>query len=217
MSRFLFDTPFDEASSKAIERRKARAEPPPPPEPKYGQADLDAVREMARQEGVAQGRAEAEGEIEARIADLLDTVAGDLSQLFEDERRAIERTRGEAVEIGVAVARKLAGALIADNAVPMIEAALTGLLSDVRDEPRVMLRVAEDAAAALNDRVAEVARRNGFDGQLVVTADPALGPGDYKIEWRDGGAERSAAETEERVDAAVRAFLAQTERPHSEA
>ena len=43
----------------------------------------------------------------------------------------------------------------------------------------------------------EIARTRGFDGRLVVVAEPEIAVGDCKIEWADGGVVRDMAETEQ--------------------
>ncbi|MFX8692443.1 hypothetical protein ABTM44_18095, partial [Acinetobacter baumannii] len=87
-----------------------------------------AARDMAFAEGLQRGRMEAEGDIEARIADLLDRVGGDLDQIFQEHRRSVVALRREAVEIAVAAAKRLALGLIGKSAERSVEQLLHELL-----------------------------------------------------------------------------------------
>ena len=53
-----------------------------------------------------------------------------------------------------------------------------------------MLRVNDALFDALQRRLAAIAQANGYAGKIVLLADDALAPGDGRIEWADGGAER---------------------------
>ena len=48
----------------------------------------------------------------------------------------------------------------------------------------------------------------GFAGRLVLRADPALSPGDARIEWADGGVERTPGAVQAEISAAVDRYLA---------
>ncbi len=208
MAKFQFDNPFDEASAKTLARKKARAEPPPPPEPQYGPAELAAARDMAFAEGLQRGRMEAEGEIEARVADLLDRVGGDLDQIFQEHRRSVVALRREAVEIAVAAAKRLALGLIEKSAERSVEKLLHELLGELRDEPRITLRVNDQIAEVLGPRIDTLAAQEGFAGTVQLIPDPGMAPGNCRIEWGAGGVERSIDTIAERIDAAVAGYLA---------
>ena len=70
-------------------------------------------------------------------------------------------------------------------------------------EPRLTLRAAPQVAEALNDRIAEIAHEEGFDGRVQISADPALANADCRIEWRGGGAERAEAALEAAIDTLI--------------
>jgi flagellar assembly protein FliH len=64
-------------------------------------------------------------------------------------------------------------------------------------EPRITLRAAPDVVEALAPRVDSIAHEEGYDGRVLLAADPAMRGADCRIEWRGGGAERSEAVIEE--------------------
>jgi flagellar biosynthesis/type III secretory pathway protein FliH len=154
----------------------------PPPDP----ALLDAIRAEAEAEGHARGLAEGVAEGMARQ---------DAAQQAEVARAlaAIEAALGAAAEAGRQAATE-AAAELARLFLATLEAALPGateraggdlvprlllpLLPAIADRPEARLRV----APALRDAVAAAMPPAGPE----VEADPALPPGDARVEWRDG-------------------------------
>ena len=57
------------------------------------------------------------------------------------------------------------------------------------------------------DRLDEIARARGFEGRLVVLAEPDIAPGDCRIEWADGGLSRDRAKTEAVIAEAVDRYV----------
>jgi flagellar assembly protein FliH len=54
----------------------------------------------------------------------------------------------------------------------------------------------------------ETARGGGFDGRLVVLAEPEIAPGDCRIEWADGGVVLERAAIEVKISELVGRYLA---------
>ncbi len=52
--------------------------------------------------------------------------------------------------------------------------------------------------------LAEIAHEEGFEGRIVVAGEAQLGHADCRIEWRGGGAERSA----EQIESAIAELIA---------
>jgi flagellar assembly protein FliH len=48
-----------------------------------------------------------------------------------------------------------------------------------------------------HERIERLARQNGYEGRLIIMAEPDVAHGDCRIEWADGGVvlERAAIET----------------------
>ena len=63
-------------------------------------------------------------------------------------------------------------------------------------------------------RLQEVSAGCGFDGRLVVLAEPDAKSGDCRIEWADGGVVRNRAATESVIADAVGRYLAVRGAPH---
>ena len=70
-----------------------------------------------------------------------------------------------------------------------------------------MVRVNDTLHETAKRELEEIARTRGFDGRLVVVAEPEIAVGDCKIEWADGGVVRDMAETEKSIGEAVQRYL----------
>lgn len=154
---------------------------PPPPDP----ALLDAARQEGATEGHARGFAEglAEG-MRRQAAAQQASIAASLGLLSAALSAAAEEGARAAVGSADALASVLLGAM--DAALPaqsardgaaLLARVATALRPALADRPEARLLVAPDlvdTVAALLPHGPEVA------------ADPALPPGDGRIEWRDG-------------------------------
>jgi flagellar assembly protein FliH len=187
--RFLFDVEFDRGGSVS------------------GKA-LAAVESEAFKRGQAAGEADANARIERRLAAVIGQSAermGDLAKKFATLESRLET---EAVEVAVAIARKLAPALIAREPVTEIEALVIDVLSHVRSAPHVVVRVAEDLLEPAGSRLKQIADQRGFANRLVLLPAPDLNADEVRIEWADGGVERDRDAIEARIAEAVSRYLA---------
>jgi flagellar assembly protein FliH len=172
--------------------------------PAAHEAALAEARAQAYGDGVAAAVAEAE----ARAAVALERIAAGLEQLAGKLAGIEARLEAEAVEVAVAVARKLAPELIAREPFAEIAALARGCFAHLVAAPHVVVRVSDALHAQAREQLKHTARSNGFDGRLVVMAEPDIAPGDCRIEWADGGMVRERAATEAAVAEAVNRYAA---------
>jgi flagellar assembly protein FliH len=205
--KFLFDVSFDApdlsaASSPAL--RKA------PQEPTFTRAELEAARLKATAEGHAAGLAEANAAIEQRAAAALAALANGVAALTAARATLAAEMQARAAAVIRAIAQKVAPVLCRREPLAEIEALLRDCLGEQRDEPRIVLRVADALFEPMQRRLDDLAAAEGFAGKLVLLADPAMGPGDCRVEWADGGAERNIRRLLTDIDAALARFAAPT-------
>lgn len=221
--KFQFDESFDvdahpgHGYAPSYGRAEERAEPPPPPPPTYTEEDLGAAREAGfrdgistghaagREQGYAEGRAagQAEGaeaaraELEASEASMaahaLDRIARGVGALLAAHEAAAAARSDLPVHIALAIVRKLMPEFSRRHGLAEIEGLVRNCLTELMDEPRLVVRVSADLIEAVRGQVNETIAASGFDTKLVVVADPELGPGDCRVEWAEGGAERDIA------------------------
>jgi flagellar assembly protein FliH len=171
-------------------------------------ATLAAVEAEAFRRGHAAGEAEANARIERRLATAVGQAAERIADLAKKFTALEVRLETEAVEVAVAIANKLAPALIAREPLAEIEALVVDVLAHVRSAPHLAVRVNEDLLDLAGARLKQIADERGFGGRLVLLPAPDLKPDEVRIEWADGGVARDRAAIETRIGEAVARYLA---------
>ena len=194
-AKFMFDEDFATGAKPTItvveaDRRREDAE------------------SQAHRKGFALGQAHARGEASQRIAAALGVIADGLSRLDAALNGIEARLETEAVEVSVAVAAKLAPALIAREPFAEISALANECFHQLVAAPHIVIRVGADIYDAAKEQLDEIARAKGFEGRLVVLSDDAMTPGDCRIEWADGGINRDSAATLAAIDDMVGRYVA---------
>lgn len=210
--KFLFETDFD--ADQAHAREPAAAASPTPQAPAeaeaaaFTQADLDAARaeghQAGREEGLEAGRNDAAAAADRALAEALETLGTELSTLRGALEAAGEQRSREAAEVALKLVGKLFPALARRHGLNEAEAVVVDALERMREEPRVVVRAGDALVEKLRQRVDGIAERCGFSGKVVLLGDDALGDGDVRVEWADGGAERDTARLWQEVEAALR-------------
>ncbi|HEX3442329.1 MAG TPA: FliH/SctL family protein [Pseudolabrys sp.] len=194
-AKYLFDEDFATGGKPTItvveaERRRADAE------------------SQAHRKGFAAGQAQAQGEIDQRIAAALAVIADGIDKLNRGLEGIEARLETEAVQVSVAVAGKLAPALIAREPLAEISALATECFRHLVTTPHIVVRISAGIYETAHGKLEEIARARGFEGRLMVVSDAAMAPGDCKIEWADGGVNRDEAATKSAIDEAVARYVA---------
>jgi flagellar assembly protein FliH len=168
----------------------------------------EAALAQAEAEAYRNGAAAAEVKIEGRTAAACDRIAQGIAALAQKLSAIEARLEAESVEVAVATARKLAPELIAAEPFAEISALAAGCFRQLIAAPHVVVRIAEPIYENAHARLAEIARLHGFEGRLVVLAEPGMALGDCRIEWADGGLSRDRATIEAGVGEAVERYIA---------
>jgi flagellar assembly protein FliH len=123
--------------------------------------------------------------------------------LLDARARMAEEAQRRAIEVAQIVLRKAVPALSRKAPLLEIEAMVADCLREAFDEPRIVLRVADVLFEALQKRLGALTASTGFAGRIVLLADEMLGPGDARVEWADGGAERDTGRLMRDIDGAL--------------
>ena len=167
---------------------------------------LAAAEDSARQRGYAEGQRDAEVEIGRRIASTLEGIATGIAATGAALQAIEARLECEAVEVAVAVARKLAPNLIERE--PFAEiSALAGCFRELVAAPHIVVRVNDGLYAAAREKIDDIARAQALAGRLVVHGEPNVAPGDCRIEWADGGVHRDAGAADRAIGEAVARYI----------
>ena len=202
-NKFLFDSDFGSA---------ATAEKPITPKDvavALGEAETKGFRAgfaQAEKEAVAQAereRAQAEQQTALAFEQIGAMLGGIAGQLTEIEKRL----EAEAIEVAVAVGRKLSNELVGREPFAEISALASDCFRQLSTAPHVVVRVNDALLDTARTRLEEIARMRGFEGRLVVIAEPEIVLGDCKIEWADGGVTRDVNAVETAITEAVSRYI----------
>lgn len=207
--KFLFETSFEpESLTRAAEARAAEeAAAEEPPVPTFSEEELAAAKDAAFAEGKTAGEAAAEKSIAQRTVEQLSNLAAQFESTSDALEEKIRKGHQETVLAAMTVVRKLFPQMSSDNGLTEIQAVVEDCLERLRDEPRLVVRVADQEMDDLKAQLDSCIKRSGFNGKLVFLADDRLKPGDVRVEWADGGAERSQAALWQEIDRIIERTL----------
>ncbi len=191
--KFTFDQRFDANPAHARASSNPRAKKfytPEEVEEAYqrGRGSLEAT--------AAQSQAMALG----RIAEAAMAAISSIEEM-------VAEARAEALSVGVAAARRIADLALERYPLDVVENTVRQFIAQAAHEPRMVIRVQPDLAEELKARIAALADEIGFAGRIVVTPDPRIKAADCRLEWVDGGVERSAAAIAARIEGAIDRFV----------
>jgi flagellar assembly protein FliH len=185
--------------------------PPPPAAPTFSAEELRAAVETARQEAVAATevklRAETLASLEHRQAEALSAIRERLAASRETLERMVAARAGASRDLALALARALAAKALTRQPLADIEAMIRELVTRLDGMPWLELRLPPDLLDAGEAALARAADEAGYRGEIRVMPDARLGPGDARLIWQDGAAERDLASLEAEVVALVDAWL----------
>ncbi|MFQ5785219.1 MAG: hypothetical protein ACE5H8_10405 [Alphaproteobacteria bacterium] len=169
--------------------------------------ELAAAREESRQAGFEDGVARERATIERRYADALAAIAARLETIAATQAAEIERTVRDAVQLSLAIARKVAPALMRRAPLAEIEALIGEHLAQLIDEPRVVVRLPDALLDEIKTHIDQLAAASGFEGRVILMADQSLADGACRMEWADGGVERDTEAVWREIEAGIARLL----------
>ena len=195
-AKFLFDADFSNPSSRNDAATAA-----------------DVARNVAEAEarghrnGVAAGLAQANAESARRNAIALEQIAAAMAVVAARFGDVEARMESEAVEVAIAVARKLCTAMMSSEPLAEAMALVIECMRHLVSTPHLVVRVNDALYEATKSSVDAIARRYGFEGRLVILAEPDIASGDCKIEWADGGVVLDSVATEAKIAELVDRYM----------
>ena len=197
-AKFLFDTDFS-APNKSRERA--------PTAPEIAQ-QIAAAEAKAYQKGFDAAQREAKVQSERRMAQAIEQIAAGIKGIAGRFSGIEARMETEAVEIAVAVARKLCSELIAAEPLTEMSALVSDCFRHLVSTPHLVVRINDQLYDPAREQIERLAKQSGFAGQLVILAEPDIETGDCRIEWADGGVVLERAAIDAKIDELVRRYTA---------
>lgn len=178
---------------------------PPAPEPQvifkgFSQEELDAAKQQAFTQGKLEGQAEghnaawneAMASVEKQTADNLELILEQLRALAPVAVETAEKSYAAAVELAMAVCRKVVPTLCKEHAADEIRLLLEKNFHFLKEEPKITVRLNPSMADAVRPYIADLVKKESFAGKVAVVRDESIPAGNCKIEWKHGGVERTA-------------------------
>jgi flagellar assembly protein FliH len=196
-AKYLFDLDFSSPSSRGDIANAA-----------------DVARKIAEAEarghrnGLAAGLAQANAESARRSAIALEQIAAALGAVAGSFTDVEARMETEAVEVAIAVARKLCAATISQDPLTETMALVADCMQHLVSTPHLVVRVNDAVYEQTKSGVEQIAHRYGFEGRLVILAEPEIAHGDCRIEWADGGIVLDRNATDARIAELVDQYMA---------
>ena len=197
-AKYLFDMDFG-APDKARERPATASE--------IAQK-VAAAEARAYRDGFDAGQREAKAESDRRAALALEEIGLGIKGIATRFSGIETRMETEAVDVAVAVARKLCSALMAGEPLGEITALVSDCFSQLVSTPHLVVRINEQLYEAAHERIERMAKQSGFEGRLVILAEPEIAAGDCRIEWADGGVVLERAAIEAKINELVGRYIA---------
>lgn len=197
--KFLFETSFDDAASGTDESRRKRRI--------YSQIDLEAASEKARADALVQAVEDADRSVENQVSMTLAALTERLAAIDDDLAATRVTATQYGVETAISLIRKVMPALAHRHGLSEVEAVVTDCLATLFKEPHIVVRVDDSLLDPLQARIGDLSATTGFAGQIVLMGETGMAPGDCRVEWADGGAERESARLWDEIDAATDRIL----------
>ena len=198
LAKFLFDMDFG-APDKAREK---------PATPSEIVQKIAAAEARAYRDGFDAGQREAKAESDRRAALALEEIGIGVRSIATGFSGIETRMETEAVDVAVAVARKLCSELIAGEPLGEIVGLVSDCFSHLVATPHLVVRINEQLYDAARERIERLAKQSGFEGRLVILAEPEIATGDCKIEWADGGVVLERAAIDGKINELVGRYIA---------
>lgn len=183
----MFTRKFDmDAASLAAEALRNA----PTPMTTMPVAEFEGAKAESFAEGVRAGKAEAQQEQLATLLLLVERVGVTIHELAKATTAKQQQTADTVALAVKAITQKALPYYLEQQGFAEIEKLVVDTLQQLKDEPRLVIRVADQHLDACVKHLNAVATKAAFEGKLVILADSNLGPSDCRIEWADGGLER---------------------------
>jgi flagellar assembly protein FliH len=197
-AKFLFDLDFS-PPDKQRERPATASEIAQ----KIASAEARAYRD-----GYDTAQREAKAESDRRVALALETIGVAIKGIAAGLSGVERRMETEAVDVAVAVARKLASELVAREPLGEITALVSDCFAQLVSTPHIVVRINDALYETAHTRIETLAKQCGFAGRLVILAEPDIQNGDCRIEWADGGVVLERAAIEAKINELVGRYIA---------
>ena len=211
MAKFMFNTHFDddvEDNSKK-EAFQNEQEIEKEIEPTFSLQELEDQKAIEYKRGLQEGQAQMLTGIEKETANILDMISSKVMTLSESHKEWVETVNKDAVKLTRVIMQKLAPRMMKEWELHEIEDTIKEAFKFLSNEPRVLIRVSENAHEPIETEITRITSKAGFQGDVQVLGDQLINNGDCSISWDAGSLERSLEGTWSTIDKIIDNVLAE--------
>lgn len=169
--------------------------------------EVEGIRQRAFQEGTESETAKA---AQAQ-AEALRAIASQMQLILAHLSAESDQLREQSASLALITAKKLAGAALSADADKAVIEFCTSVMQDLRGAPHFSVKCPEAIAGEVSAALEQIASEAGFAGSVTVRAAPDMTGADCRLDWGQGGVERTFEEIEARVDGLIADWLAAPE------
>jgi flagellar assembly protein FliH len=197
-AKYLFDQDFsvpDKARERAVSTKEIAEQ-------------IAAAEARGYRTGFDAAQREAKSESDRRSALALEEIGAGIRTVAARFSGIEARMETEAVDVAVSVARKLCSQLVAAEPLAEVAALVSDCFRHLVATPHLVVRINDQLYDAARERIEATAKQSGFQGRLVILAEPEIQTGDCRIEWADGGVVLERAAIEAKINELVGRYIA---------
>jgi len=174
----------------------------------YTQEELDtAIAEAvstavaeAETRGYDKGYAEASSSQQTQQIQILEMIEKQVSALITEIDNKLLSNEEAALKLGLEAVRKILPSLEPDVAKKELTAFLSDNFARFRQENSLSFSFNPDMAAEIAPQLSKLAEKNDFEGRISVHKDINLGLSDCRVEWKNGGVEKSSSKILNKIE-----------------
>lgn len=181
--RFMFNTSFDPEAIKAEAQKKVP--------PTFSEDQVSVAKEQSYNQGFVAGKEAALRELQSQQNEILSHIQIIFERMADEVWKIAAQKKQAATDIGLAIARKIVPDFVRKNGLQEMLATIEAAVAEMINEPRLVLRLSEAQFDDISREMNALTARVGYGGKMIILADIALAANDCRLEWADGGMERS--------------------------
>ncbi len=171
-----------------------------PVEHMYTESEFNEAVAKAKASGYEKGKQEvAETELN-RHNILLEGIKNQLMAIFAEIEEKTANQEVSAISFAVDLVRKLLPTLEKDKAEAEVKNFLAQNFANFSSQDSLSFSFNPEVISLVADSIGRLAEQNDFEGKIAVHKDNSLGPSDCRVEWKNGGVERSVRKSLDKVE-----------------
>jgi flagellar assembly protein FliH len=193
--------------------------PPPPPAPTFSEDEMRAAElrgyQRGFQEGMEDGKKQGDAAAVEREQKLLEHVEGfvrTITPLFEQYRQMALDLTTQMPQVALAIARKVAGAALEQNAPEIVQAMVLSACESMIKEPKLTITVHESMGDLLAKQLQILTDRLQAGNDIIILRDPDMPLADCRVEWKHGVMERKTDAIWQQVEDATENMVVSAKR-----